>query len=357
MSSYLPENDHRLDPRYIGFLKFMGAANGPRPDVENRDQLLAEANTPEALKREAEMTHIANLADSVVVAPKTGLRIEEVTITSAPDKNPIKLSIIRPDTDTTLPCIYYIHGGGMMTMSCFYGNYQTWGRLIAHHGVAVVMVDFRNALRPSSAIEVAPYPAGLNDCVSGFRWVHNNAQQLGINAGQIVIAGESGGGNLSIATTMKLIQDGHTAPVAGVYALCPYIAGHWPQQALPSSTENEGIFITVGNNRGAMAYGIDELHRGNALAWPGFATIDEVKDFPATMIRVNECDPLRDEGIAFYRLLLRAGVAAQCQQTMGTPHAGELLCTITPDISRLVAGDIAGWALTSNRGQATETAS
>ena len=38
-------------------------------------------------------------------------------------------------------------------------------------GVAVAMVDFRNCLTASSAPEVAPFPAGLDDCVSGVRWV------------------------------------------------------------------------------------------------------------------------------------------------------------------------------------------
>ena len=39
------------------------------------------------------------------------------------------------------------------------------GEGVAHQGVAVAMVDFRNARWPSSAEEIAPYPAGLNDCV------------------------------------------------------------------------------------------------------------------------------------------------------------------------------------------------
>ena len=42
------------------------------------------------------------------------------------------------------------------------------------------------------------------------------------------------------------------------------------------------------------------------------------------MISVNECDPLRDEGIEFYRLLLRAGVHARCRQVMGTIHGTEI---------------------------------
>ena len=73
--------------------------------------------------------------------------------------------------------MYYIHGGGMQSMSCYDGNYRAWGRMIAAQGVAVAMVDFRNALTPSSVPEVAPYPAGLNDCVSGLKWVAAHGAQ------------------------------------------------------------------------------------------------------------------------------------------------------------------------------------
>ena len=83
------------------------------------------------------------------------------------------------------------------------------------------------------------------------------------------------------------------------------------------------------------------------LAWPGFATEDDVRGLVPTMISVNECDPLRDEGINFYRLLLRAGVAARCRQVMGTIHGTEILPMLCPDISRDTAASIADFARTA----------
>ncbi len=62
---------------------------------------------------------------------------------------------------------------------------------------------------------------------------------------------------------------------------------------------------------------------------------------PPTIISVNECDPLRDEGIEFYRLLLRAGVPARCRQVMGTIHGTEIFPVACPDISRDTAADLA----------------
>ena len=228
----------------------------------------------------------------------------------------------------------------MQSMSCYYGNYRAWGKIIAAQGVAVAMVDFRNALTPSSVPEVAPFPAGLNDCVSGVKWVAANAETLGIDPERIVIAGESGGGNLTLATGMQLMKDGQIDLITGLYALCPYIAGIWPLPENPSSVENNGILLDLHNNQGAMAYGIEQLETRNPPAWPGFATAEDVRGLPPTVISVNECDPLRDEGINFYRLLRTAGVKANCRQVMGTIHGTEIFPISCPEISRETARSI-----------------
>ena len=217
--------------------------------------------------------------------------------------------------------------------------------MIAARGVAVAMVDFRNAVRASSVPEVAPFPAGLNDCVSGVKWARANAGTLGIDADRIVIAGESGGGNLTLATGMKLKQDGDIGLVKGLYALCPFIAGEWPLPQNPSSTENDGILLSLHSNRQAMAYGIEAFRARNPLAWPAFATADDVRGLPPVVISVNECDSLRDEGVNFYRLLIQNGVAARCRQAMGTIHATEVFPVCCPDISRDSARDIAVFAM------------
>ena len=252
--------------------------------------------------------------------------------------------MIRPDNDGALPCVYYIHGGGMGYLSCFDAMFQGWGKLIAANGVAVVMVDFRNAVVPSSVPEVAPFPAGLNDCVSGLKWVIANAARLAIDAGQVIVAGESDGGNLTPATGLKLKRDGELGLISGLYAMAPFIKGEWPTADCPSSTENNGIFMDVHTNRGTVGYGIDAFTDRNPLAWPSFATTADVEGFPPTVISVNECDPLRDEGINFYRLLTRAGVSARCREVIGTIHGTELFPLLCPDITHDAAVSVADFA-------------
>jgi acetyl esterase len=340
-------DDPRIDPRIKAVFGGLGAALPAAARATTREELLAAANTEEAIARREMLTAFLNLCDTEEIASSEGLQVSELEFRSQPDGNTIKLRFIRPQGSDPLPCVYYIHGGGMQAMSCYDGNYRAWGRIIAAQGVAVAMVDFRNALTPSSAPEVKPYPAGLDDCVSGLKWLVENAGSLGVDSNHIVVAGESGGGNLTLATGLRLKQEGALGLIRGLYALCPYIAGSYPRDDLPSTFENEGILLSLHEDQGALAYGIEEFERRNPLAWPGFATEDDVRGLVPTVISVNECDPLRDEGIAFYRLLLQAGVPARCRQVMGTIHGTEIFPMACPDISRETAVSIADFCRTA----------
>jgi len=322
------KNDPRIDKRIRAVFGEVDFNSVTTTNATTREEILAEQETEEAIQGKAVMEMINNSPHYKEVVTDEGLVTHTKEFTSSPDGNNIKIQYIRPDTDEKLPCVYYIHGGGMMVSSCFDELYAAWGRCMARQGVAVAMVDFRNAMWASSAPEIAPFPAGLNDCVSGLKWVHANAEELNIDNEQIIIAGESGGGNLTIATGLKLKQDGDIDLIKGLYALCPYIAGHWPLPENPSSEENEGILLSLHTeqefSQGALIYGIDAYKNKDPLAWPSFATADDVKGLPKTYIIVNECDPLRDEGVNFYRLLREADVDAQCRQVMGSVHGTEI---------------------------------
>lgn len=283
------------------------------------------------------------------------VEICEGQFSSAPDENAVGFVFHRPSAvsqSTALPCIVYFHGGGMVAQSCFYGHYRAWARLLARQGVAVLLVDFRNALipgivgSPHSSGQVAPYPAGLNDCVSSVRWLRENATRLAVDATRIVVAGESGGGNLAIATALRLKRDGEGALVSGVYAMCPYLLGSWPDAAYPSTTENQGILLSL-DGTAAHLYGRAAFEARDPCAWPGFASPADLVGFPRTFVSLNECDPLRDEGAAFYRKLVAAGVPAQCRIVVGTAHGAELFM-VMPDVSLSTAQSIGAFAWRQN---------
>ena len=336
------QNDRRIDPRIKALLAYVPAI--PASMATTREELLAEANTPEALHGAEDFRQLMAVCDTEEAAPSAGLHVFMESFEPTPGGHTINLQIIRPTGDEVLACVYYIHGGGMTNLSCFDGMYRGWGKLVAANGVAVVMVDFRNAISPSSVPEVAPYPAGLDDCIAGLHWTVEHAAELAIDPSRIVIAGESGGGNLTLASGMRLLREGRIDLVKGLYALCPYLAGEWPQERLPSSYENNGILLDLEHANGALAYGIEAFEAKDPLAWPLFATVDDVTGLCPVVINVNECDPLRDEGIEFYRLLLEAGVPARCRQQMGTMHGTEIFTVACPDVSRDTARDLAAFA-------------
>jgi len=339
MSSSKINDDPRIDPRIKALLGAMAIPT--QKSVSNREELLEQAASEESKAAVAALKGFMEMCDNEDVAPSAGLTISTREFASEPDGNTIKIQLIQPESAEPLPCVYYIHGGGMQAMSCFDGNYRAWGKIIAAQGITVAMVDFRNSITPSSTPEVGPYPAGLDDCLSGLQWVSANAVELNIDPAQIIVAGESGGGNLTLATGLRLKREGRLDLIQGLYALCPYIAGSWPRDENPSSIENNGILLDLHNNTGAMSYGIEEFEKKNPLAWPSFATSEDVQGLPPTMISVNECDPLRDEGVGFYRLLLREGVEARCRQVMGTMHGTEIFPIACPEISRDTARSIA----------------
>jgi acetyl esterase/lipase len=148
-----------------------------------------------------------------------------------------------------------------------------------------------------------------------------------------VISGQSGGGNLSLAVTLKASKEGWLEKIAGVYAMCPYILGDYanPHSPLRSLQENDGYTVSLQMMSVlARVYTASADDLSNPLAWPYFASGEELAGLPPHVISVNELDPLRDEGLAYYRKLMAAGVPAIARTTHGTQHVGD---TGFPDIA------------------------
>jgi acetyl esterase/lipase len=260
------------------------------------------------------------------------------------DNNTIPLYIHRPDAVTgPLPCIVHTHGGGMVLLKGSAPGYARWRDELAATGMIAIGVEFRNG---GGALGNHPFPAGLNDCASAVQWAHTNREALGIS--KIVVSGESGGGNLALATALKAKREGWIDQIDGVYAQCPYISNAWDpiSEELPSLVENDNYLINV-SSMGALAkvYDPQGEHRRNPLAWPYVAGPDDLSGLPPHVISVNELDPLRDEGLVYYRKLLAAGVPAVSRTVNGTCHAGDcLLRAALADAYLSTIRDIKGFA-------------
>ena len=266
-----------------------------------------------------------------------GLTSETKTIIGD-DGNEIKLYITKPeDMSGEIPGILHLHGGGMAIMTADDPNYIYWRHKLASTGLAVIGVEFRNT---AGALGNHPFPAGLNDCVSALKWVYENKKELGIS--KIIVSGESGGGNLSIATALKAKQEGIINYIDGVYAQCPYISNLYGKEGteLKSLTENDTYFLRV-DMLGLMASIYDGIDSKNPLAWPYHADSSMLEGLPPHSITVNELDPLRDEGLAYSEKLKKAGISVSTKIIKGTVHAAENIFPVEiPEIHNQAIEDI-----------------
>lgn len=335
------KDDPRADPRMIAVMEPFGLADIPPPPPvdmnSSREETLGFIDAAE------QGFEAVFGAFGSALAPVAGVT-RSVQVIRGIDGNDVTLFIHRPDGDHgRLPGVLHIHGGGMVILEAAGPTYQRWRDELASTGMVVVGVEFRNGGGKHGPY---PFPAGLDDCSSALRWIGDNKDSLGIS--KLVVSGESGGGNLTLATTLKAKRDGTIGLIDGVYAQCPYISGTYatPLPTLPSLFENDGYFLD-GELMGVMAkvYDPTGANTTNPLAWPYYASPEDLSGLPPHVISVNQLDPLRDEGLAYFRKLLDAGVSAVSRTVNGTCHAGDCMFReAMPDVYLATIRDIKGFA-------------
>ena len=273
----------------------------------------------------------------------TGVSSSTTTITGV-DGNDITLYISRPEEMAgPIPAVVHLHGGAMAINAAADLCYIRLREYLAATGLVVVGVEFRNS---SGKLGAHPFPAGLNDCASAARWVGAHREELGVS--HVVASGESGGGNLTLTLAHKAKREGWVGEIAGFYAQCPYISNRWlgDSDDLPSLYENDGYFISC--EQAALLgslYDPDGSHADDPMCWAWAATDEQLRGLPPHAISVNELDPLRDEGLQYYRRLLRAGVPAVGRVVAGTCHAGDLLFGhAMPEVFGASIRDVSGFA-------------
>ena len=337
----LIRTDPRSDPRMVAAMVPLGLDGAPEPapvDIHSPLDALLEY----AMAAEENFAALGGALSAQAPAITGVTRRSEVI--KGIDGNEVRLHIHAPsDVDAPVPGILHTHGGGMTILSAADAGYVRWRDELAASGLVVVGVEFRNA---AGKLGPHPFPAGLHDCFSALLWARENRDALRIS--NLVISGESGGGNLSLATTLKAKQEGVLDAIGGVYAQCPYISGVYAEKepALPSLYENDDYFLNC-SMMGALVrlYSPNGSADRDPLAWPYHAPVEALRGLPPHVISVNELDPLRDEGVAYFQKLLGAGVPASSRTVNGTCHAGDCLFRdAMPDVYLGTIRDIHGFA-------------
>lgn len=208
----------------------------------------------------------------------------------------IPVRIYRPRLDATLPVLMYLHGGGWVTLDL--DSHDSFCRLLAKTGDCIVVaVDYR--LGPEHR-----FPAGIEDAVATFLWLHTQVQKWHGDPTRIGIGGDSAGANIGMALCQLLQGDPDVKP-----ALQCLI---YPVTDTVTLTESRRLF-----NKG---YGIDQPEldfyernylnnlgeRNDLRVSPLLA--DDVSHYPPTLLFTAGFDPLRDEGNAMAEKLQQQGV-------------------------------------------------
>jgi acetyl esterase/lipase len=333
--------DPRSDPRMVkAFAEF--GLDGRQPEIPLTVDAPLEDRLAFAAMSEAGMAAMFDMW-AQAARPVSGATTTTATIEGA-DGNEITLYISRPDdAPGPLPGVVHLHGGGMAICSAADVAYMKLRESLAATGVVVIGVEFRNS---GGKLGPHPFPAGLNDCAAGVRWAAANRADLGIT--HLIVSGESGGGNLTLTVAHKAKREGWLHEIAGFHAQCPYISNRWLEvcEDLPSLTENDEYFVSTQQLAllGSL-YDPTNSHADDATCWAAVATAEELTGMPPHVISVNELDPLRDEGLQYYRRLAQAGVPVVGRLVAGTCHGGDLLLGhVMPEVFDATMRDISGFA-------------
>ncbi|MFX1550413.1 MAG: alpha/beta hydrolase [Promethearchaeota archaeon] len=199
--------------------------------------------------------------------------------------------------------ILYFHGGGMVLMSPKTHRALTI-QIAKLTRVKVLSVDYR--LAPEH-----PFPAPLEDCVKAYKWLLSQE----IKPENIVIAGDSAGGNLTLTTLIKLRDEGVPLPT-GVVALSPATDFTGDSKTFYENAKTDPILADIGIFWWTTAF-LAGADPNNPLISPLLA---DLKNLPPILIQVSTSEMLYDHSTRFIGRAKAAGIDATLQEWKDTIH-------------------------------------
>jgi acetyl esterase/lipase len=245
----------------------------------------------------------------------------------------VVVRVHRPrDVEGDLPCVYWMHGGGLV-LGSYTGDDARFDGWCDRYRCVGVSVEYR--LAPET-----PYPGPLEDCYAGLQWVFDHAAELGVDPSRVGIGGNSAGGNLAAGLAL-LARDRGALRVAFQLLIYPMIDD---RQVTESSHWNDPIWNPSANRYGWTAYlgagkGGDDVP---IYAAPARASVAELAGLPPTVVSVGAIDGFSDEDIAYAVRLRHAGVPVELHVYPGAPHGFDSLAATTAVAQRANA-DIEAW--------------
>lgn len=224
----------------------------------------------------------------------------------------IPVRIFQPEQSQGFKVIVFFHGGGWVT-----GNIDSYTNICANManrtGYIVVSVDYR--LAPEY-----PFPAGLNDCYYVAKEIITNDGLLGQKPEEVVLVGDSAGGNLAAVVSLLARDRGEFIPSKQILLYPLVYSDHSKNSPFPSVHENgTGYLLTAKRISDYMGLYIKKKEdRYNPYVAPYLAK--DLSNQPDTLIITAEYDPLRDEGEAYGKRLLEFGNKVKIERIPGALH-------------------------------------
>ncbi|TGA89251.1 alpha/beta hydrolase [Streptomyces sp. MZ04] len=206
------------------------------------------------------------------------------------------------------PLIVFFHGGGWVL--CDLDTHDGLCRELAvRTGAVVVSADYRRA--PEHR-----FPAAADDAFAVLEWAAGHAEELGCDPARVVVAGDSSGGNLAAGCALRARDEAGPA-VAAQVLLYPVLDHRFESDSVSASAYASGFFHTTAHMRW---YWEQYVGPGGdrVAASPGLAA--DLTGLPPALFVLADCDPLRDEGIAYARRLAGVGVSAEVRLYPGVFH-------------------------------------
>ncbi|GGS28306.1 esterase [Streptomyces humidus] len=287
--------------------------------LEPAAQDFADATAKPPLLYELGVEGARKLLDDVQAQPIEKPDVDEKWITVPASVGDVRVRILKPVGSTgPLPVILYVHGGGWIL-----GNADTHDRLVRELTVgvkaALVFVEYDRSPE-------AKYPVAIEQAYATARWITTEGAGEGLDASRLAVAGDSVGGNMTAALTHMARQRGD---VTFVHQSLYYPVTDAAQDTESYRTFAHGPHLTAKAMEWFWnAYTTDPAERAQITASPLRATLEDLRDLPPALVVVDENDVLRDEGEAYARKLVQAGVPTTSIRYNASLHDFMMLNTV-----------------------------
>jgi len=289
--------------------------------LEPEAQTIADATAKPPFFYEMTPDDARKVLDDLQALPTSKPDVEEEWIVVPAHVGEVHVRVVKPTgTAAPLPAILYMHGGGWVL-----GNAGTHDRLVRDlatgANAAVAFVEYDRSPE-------AQYPVAIEQGYAAAQWITAHGADLGIDPERIAVAGDSVGGNMAAALTIMAKQRGD---VTFVHQSLYYPVTDAAQDSASYVEFAEGPFLLAKSMAWFWdAYLPDLSKRAEITASPLRATLADLAGLPEAFVVVDENDVLRDEGEAYARKLIEAGVRTTTVRYNATIHDFMMLNPLRP---------------------------